>query len=84
MEKIKQGMTVNKVEIHNSYMSTLTTAVTMETVLQEIITKLCNEISTLQSKTYCNKGDMGVYGIELFLKWYFGSFDFNVWYYGII
>ena len=53
VEKIKQGMTANKVEVHNSYMSTLITVVTMETVLQEII--------TMQWKsTYCNKGDMGV------------------------
>ena len=30
------------------------------------------------------EGDMGVYGIELFFKQYFGNFDFNVRYCGII
>ena len=68
---------LNKVWLQIKLKYTHITVVTMETVLQEII--------TMQWKsTYCNKGDMGVYGIELFFKWYFGSFDFNVWYYSII
>ena len=50
---------LNKVWLQIKLKYTHITVVTMETVLQEII--------TMQWKsTYCNKGDMGVYSIELF------------------